>query len=194
MAARKPPRSPKEKEQRRVLSLLKRELALQVYDKKGIDPASIANELRYQGRARGFLVIPNELIFSGNHLSLGEKVTWIAIFLHNWNPDPLYRVSWPGRERLALIIGKSVRQVSTYLAGLRRKNLLLTKRRLDRPSLYLLMDPPLRWMNETKRELAVLRSNKKHGRQREIQGDTEQFVAQAEQEESCINDEEERCP
>ena len=132
----------------------RKELARMVYHKHRIEPPS--DELGYEGRATGFLIIPDEFIYAGDHLSHGEKMTWLAIFKHNWAPDPTYRVSWPGRETLGVIIGASVRQVTRYLQGLREKGLLLSRRRLDKTSLHVLKDPPRTWMNDTLRKLKRL--------------------------------------
>jgi hypothetical protein len=187
--------APQEKGKRRSRSVFRRELALRVYEKEGINPPLTVDELRYNGRSKGFLVVPTEFVFSSRHLSLGEKAVWLAIFLHNWNPDPTYRVSWPGRERLALIVGKSVRQVSTYLGGLRKKGLLKTKRRLDRTSLYLLWDPPQRWMEETKKELENenLKRRAKTERQQRLKEIKAEGPCQVEWAENCRNEEEESC-
>jgi len=142
------------------LEKFKKELAKLVYDKHGISPPEEVDELEYTGRARGFLIIPEEFIYAGNYLSHGEKMAWLAIFMHNWNPNPAYRVSWPGREKLAAILGVTPRQVTRYLDGLRQKGLLKTRRRLDKTSLYLLDDPPKEWMHDTKRKLGELNQEK----------------------------------
>lgn len=160
--------------------LYRREQALRFYRKAGMAPLSTSDQLRYEGRAKGFLIVPDELIYSGKQLSLGEKVVWLAIFLHNWNPDQSYRVSWPGRERLAIISGKSVRQVSNYLKGLKRKNLLQTIRRLDKPSLYLLKDPPAQWMVTTKKELNALGRSKRAEQQKNTEEVRNESFAQTE--------------
>lgn len=185
--------SPQEKEKRRSRSVFHRELAMSIYRREGIDPLSMSDELRYTGRAKGFLIVPDELIYSGKHLSPGEKVIWLAIFLHNWNRDPTFRVSWPGRERLAIISGKSVRQVTNCLGGLRRKGLLKTMRRLDRPSLYLLKDPPQLWMAEIQKELVDLKKRKKAEHENRIEGIVEESTVQTEREENCTNGVAEKC-
>lgn len=181
------PLDPVEQEKKRRQALLRRELAMRFYKKDGTDPSAMTDRLKYTGRAQGFLIVPDELIYSGRHLSPGEKVLWLAIFLHNWAHDPVFRVSWPGRERLAIISGKSVRQVTNYLGGLRRKGLLRTIRRLDKPSLYLLNDPPKVWMEATKKELADLKRRKKAERQNTINGIEEENGVQTECEENCTN-------
>jgi hypothetical protein len=181
------PLEPEQEEKRRRQASYRKEQAMCFYQKDGTNSLSTNDELRYSGRANGFLIVPDELIYSGRHLSPGEKVVWLAIFSHNWNPDPTYRVSWPSRERLALILGKSVRQVTNLLAGLRRKGLLKTKRRLDKSSLYLLDDPPQSWMEGTKKELEDLKKRKKDERENRIGGCAEESTVQAEREENCTN-------
>ena len=103
-------------------------------------------------RGKGFLIIPQELVWAGRNLSHGERMTWLAIFQHNWTKDQTERVSWPGRKKLAVMLGISVRQLTTYLDGLKRKGLLKSKRRANNTNLYLLKDPLKVWMRETERK------------------------------------------
>lgn len=146
---------------KKVQEQYRRELALKFYKKAGNVPPVRTEKLQYSGGGKGYLIIPDTLVYSGKHLSAAEKMIWIAIFLHNWNPDPTYRVSWPGRERLSIITGKSVRQVTNSLNSLRCKGLLKTLRRLDKSSLFLLNDPSKAWARETKRKLNSLKMRKK---------------------------------
>jgi hypothetical protein len=170
-----------------------KELAQNIRENNGARPPAANEELEYAGRAQGFLVIPDELIFSGKHLSPGEKIVWLAIFLHNWNQNPLLRVSWPGRERLSVISGKSIRQVTYYLGRLKRKKLLMTRRRLGKSSLYLLNDPPESWMGDTKKELDALKKRKKADHQERIKQDSKETIGQAECAENCTTGNAKNC-
>lgn len=135
---------------------IKKGLAKMVYDKHGETPPD-EGELRYIGkRNRNFLVTFDEVNYAGKFMTHVEVRLWKAIFMHNWNPDPSYRVSWPGRKRLAILIGKSPDRVSRTIGTLKRKGLLLWKRRLGKSSLYVLKDPPVEWSRTTKRKLAKL--------------------------------------
>lgn len=127
----------------------KRELARSVWKKNEKN----MSELIYEGRAAGFTVIPDEVIYSGEYLTHGEKTMWLAIFSHNYQQDQMTRVSWPGVERLAILNGIGERQALIYLKGLKDKDLLLTRRRQDKSSLMILLDPPKKWMEETQKKL-----------------------------------------
>ena len=139
-------------------AIFRKEIAKSMRENQGY---SERDELEYKGRASGFVVLPDEFTYTGGHLSHGAKMTWIAIFRHNYSQDPTYRVSWPGRERLAILICRSVRQVTTYLMELKEKGLLLTQRRKDKTSYYLLYDPPIEWMKETKEKIETLKIKQK---------------------------------
>lgn len=130
-----------------------KELAMSIRESREY---SKGDELQYKGRASGFLILPDEFNYTGDHLSHGAKMTWMAIFMQNQDRDLNQRVSMPGREMLAILIDRSVRQVTTYLMELKRKGLLLTKGRKDKTSLYILCDPPKEWMRETKEKLKTL--------------------------------------
>lgn len=131
----------------------KKELARSIYMRHRMNPPTTGDELEYTGRAKDFFVVLDKLIYSQKYLPHSEAMTWLAIFSHNKDCNPTYRVSWPGRERLAIILGKSVGQVSRYLRGLKEKKLLLMQQRPNKTALYLLNDPPKEWMEETLKEL-----------------------------------------
>ena len=143
-SARENPKKPGKKQ-----AAIKRELANSVWQKKGKN----MNELVYEGRARDFSIVPDELTYAGKYLTHGEKAMWLAIFSCNRQQDPITRVSWPGVERLAVMLGVRERQALTYLKGLKEKDLLLTRRRQDQLSLMVLLDPPKEWMEETLEKL-----------------------------------------
>jgi hypothetical protein len=136
------------------------------------------DELRYSGRAKAFLIVPDELVLSGKALTHGAKIMWMAIFKHNWRTDPRTRISWPGRERLAAICGIRPRQATKYLNELRRKGLLRTKRRFDKSSLYLLADPPKSWMWRTRRELELVKRAQRERSEARRRAELEAFSRQ----------------
>jgi len=142
---------------RRKQEIYKRELAKPVYDENGIEPSS----LEYAGRSKDFLIVPDEVVFAGRHLSHGEARLWTCIFSFIRKTDPDFRVCFPGRAKLSLLLGITPRQTSTLLEGLRRKNLLLTKKRLGLTSIYVLRDPPKSWLLDMHRKLRSLNFEKK---------------------------------
>ena len=146
-------KSPLQKIGERKRQEYKKELAKMVYRKNGMNPPDEGDEFRYEGRANGFLTIPMELIYTGEELSHGAFRLWLILFRHNWDEDPAYRVSWPGRERLAALMGVSTRQVSDYLKELKEAGLLFSRRRLDNTNLCVLHDPKFEWMEAKIREL-----------------------------------------
>ena len=116
--------------------------------------------MEYEGRAKGFQPVPDEICYVGGFLTPGERLCWLALHRHVWERDPEKAICWPGRERLALMIGVSPRQVTTYLNGLRRKGLLKSRRRQNKTSLYFLFDPPKSAMRKTKALLRELKKRK----------------------------------
>lgn len=141
-------------------SKYRKEMVAAVFESNKVPLPIPIVELQYEGRAKNFLIIPDEILYSSKHLSHGAKITWMAIFKHNW-ADLMERICWPGVERLATIVGVSGRQQQVYLKELKDKQLLLTKRRKDKTNLYVLLDPPVKWMKETKKNLAKLSNKKK---------------------------------
>lgn len=118
--------------------------------------------LEYDGRTKGFLIIPDELIFSGEFLSHGAKMMWISIFKHNWSLKRKHRLCYPGRERLALMNGISIVQADRYINELKKKRILETKIRYgQKTNLYILHDPPVEWMKKTRKELEKAIEKKK---------------------------------
>jgi hypothetical protein len=131
------------------------------------------DELRYVGRTKGFLIKPAELVYAGKFLSLGGKCMWEAILSFCRNGE---RVAWPGRERLGVMLGIKLRQVTVYLSELRAKNCLKSKRRPGTSSLYLLLDPPRSWMWQTNRELERLKEERKRRREMRPAAEIEKFI------------------
>lgn len=132
-------------------------------------------EFLYVGRARGFLVLRDEIIYSGNKLSHGEKWTWVAIFLHDWRPEGQRWRAFPSRERLGIILGVGKRQVSTYLKGLESKRLLLRMLRPNQTTRYILKDPPKEWMEETKRKIAEQKAEKHKKKLQTLEDEKKRF-------------------
>ena len=132
---------------------IKKGLAKMVYDKYGETPPD-EGELQYVGKKdRHFLVTFDEINYVGNHMTHLEVRLWKAIFMCNWNPDPAYRASWPGRKWLSLVVGISKGRISAGIGQLVKKDLLRWKRRLGKSSLYVLKDPPEAWSKAVKREI-----------------------------------------
>lgn len=136
----------------------------------------MSGAFQYAGRKRGFLIIPDEFSYSGRHLTHGEKWTWLALFLHDWRPDGQRWRCFPSIERLAIIIGKSTRQVKDYLAGLKKKEVLQALRRVNRTNFYILHDPPKEWMEETKRKLKELEVKKLRQKQQRLEAEKERIL------------------
>jgi hypothetical protein len=132
-------------------------------------------EFLYVGRARGFLVLRDEILYSGNHLTHGERWTWVAIFLHDWRPEGQRWRAFPSRERLGIIVGVGKRQVSTYLKGLEEKGLLLRMLRPNQTTRYILKDPPKEWMEETKRKIAEQKAEKHKKKLQTLEDEKERF-------------------
>jgi hypothetical protein len=109
--------------------------------------------LKYMGTHT--IGVPEDLIFAGKHLSHGEVRLWIAIRSHCGRKDEhSYTRCWPGRERLAMMIGISKTQTSSLIGKLKQKNLLRTRHRgLGKPNDYFLYDPPKNWASETWRKI-----------------------------------------
>jgi len=117
------------------------------------------DELQCEGRFKG-LILPDTFNYCGSFLTHGEKITWEKIFMHDWTQDERKRICWPGRERLAILIGVKPWQVTVYLQRLKKKGLLKMKRRMDKSSLYMLKNPPKKYMERTKAKLLTLKNRK----------------------------------
>jgi hypothetical protein len=138
-------------ERRKKRDIYKEALTREICEENEIEPQP---PLEYKGRRTRFLMVPAEFVYSGNHLTFGEKLTWLAIFSHDWRQ----KACWPGRDRLATLLGVKPRTISKYTKGLRKKGCLLEKRRMNMTSLYVLRNPPPKWMKETQRKLRMLHS------------------------------------
>lgn len=137
-------------ERRRKQDTYKDALTREICEENQVEPQP---SLEYKGKRTRFLMVPAEFVYCGNHLTLGEKLTWLAIFSHDWRQ----KVCWPGRKRLAVMLGVKPRTISKYTKGLRKKGCLLVKRRMNMTSLYVLRNPPSKWMKETERKLRMQR-------------------------------------
>ncbi len=116
----------------------------------------IQDLLKYRSSHPGYIVLFDDFLFIGDKLSLGAKECWIAHLLHVDRRNPDLKVMWPSRERIATIMGlKSVRQVDRYRHELRNTNppLLISRRRQDKTTLHVLLDPPASWSNKIMRKL-----------------------------------------
>jgi len=105
--------------------------------------------LTYAGRGKDFLIIPMEVIICGKKLEQAEKILWLVLFRHDWNmPEKRWRV-YPSVERLSVLMGCSESTVIRASKKLQKRGLLTAKKRLNRPNLYTLLDPPRAWIKET---------------------------------------------
>lgn len=140
------------------------------YEKEEEKQEANKDNFKYEGRAKGFLIIPDEVVYAGKHMSHGMVRLWLAIFKHNWAKDEKERVCWPGRERLGLMAGIKVDQVDRIIKDLIRKKLLtVTKRWGGLTNLYTLHDPPKEWMEETLAEIEKARERKKEERMKSLE-------------------------
>jgi hypothetical protein len=107
--------------------------------------------------------VPNDIIYSGKRLTPGEFRLWVTIRSHcKKHPEGGYEGCWPGRRRLALILGISDVQVSNLVSRLKGKGLLEVKARgQGRTSLYYLQDPPSAWKQILEMAIAQEKANKK---------------------------------
>jgi len=85
----------------------------------------------------GYFVIPNAILHDSN-LTAPEKLTWIALALHQRGNDN----SWPSVRRLAHLTRLSRRTVIRALKSLERKGYLKKKKRHGTTSLYQLFYRP----------------------------------------------------
>lgn len=132
-------------------------------------------EYQYAGRASGFLILPDEFTFSGKHLSHGEKMTWLALFRHDWRAEAHRWRCFPSRERLGIILGVGKRQVSTYLKGLEDKKVLIRLLRPNMTTRYRLKDPPKEWMEGTKRKIEEQKAEKLKKKLQTLEDEKERF-------------------
>ncbi len=125
---------------------------------------------KYAGRAKGFLIIPDEVVYAGKHMTHGAVRMWIAIFKHNWAKDEKDRACFPGRERLAIMCGISVVQADRLIGELKEKKVLIVEKRWGGlTNLYILHDPPKEWMEKTFAEIEKARQRKKEERMKSLE-------------------------
>lgn len=112
-------------------------------------PRRDEGDLYYEGNFT--IGVPEELIFASNKLSHAEIRLWITIRRHcKRKNEEEYERCWPGRERLAMMMGISETQVSIHISRLKGKGLLDVRYKgLGRTNDYFLKDPPKMWYRET---------------------------------------------
>lgn len=120
-------------------------------------------DLKYRGRLSGFVMVPDEVTYAGENLSHAEFRLWILLRKHCREEDGIRHKAWPGRERLAEMMGiKSLYRISNLIKSLEEKGLLDVERLyLGRPNHYTVKDPPRRWLREMKIRLKIIAEEKK---------------------------------
>ena len=162
------------------LNGVEKEAEAEWYEKEEEREKVNKDNFEYAGRAKGFLIIPDEVVFAGKHMSHGMVRLWIAIFKHNWAKDEKERICWPGRERLGLMAGVKVDQVDRIIKDLQKERLLtVTKRWGGLTNLYTLHDPPKEWMEETFAEIEKALQRKKEERIKSLENHKRVITASA---------------
>ena len=124
----------------------------------------MSDELKYKGRAQGFIILPDDMAYISKRLTDTEFRLWVVLKKHAWTMKTAHgqirRDCWPGRKRLAIMLGKSIKTIQRAIGELEKKGLLKVNRngnRKGKPNIYTLVDPPKKWKLETFKILEELK-------------------------------------
>lgn len=123
----------------------------------------ITDVLKYKSSHQGYLILFDDFNYMGDHLSFGGKELWKVLNMHVDHRYPDLTVIWPSQPRIAILMGlKTTRQVRHYLDELRstKPPLLISRRRQDKTTLHVLLDPPKEWAQSTKKKLKKEKESK----------------------------------
>lgn len=135
-----------------------------------IEPVRLQREGR---EAEDVVFIPKSLVYAGEKLTHGEFRLMVSILsfsgkLHQNRYKDRYKGCWPGRKRLALMMGISETSVSILSRRLKEKRLLLIKPRgQGKTNLFYPQAPPETWEAGVKEKIELAKREKKEQIERE---------------------------
>jgi len=124
--------------------------------------ASLEYKGRYDDR---FVPVPDEVVYAGDNLSDAEFRLWTVLRKHCRSKGGIRERerAYPGRERLALMMGKkSLARISELIGSLEKKGIIEVERPyLHQTNRYTVKDPPRRWVNDMEKRIKKLAEEKK---------------------------------